>query len=75
VRLWEAEDAVHLMVSDRGAGFDVEMCKRGRGIGLVSMRERVRLVDGTLSIESKPRRGTTIHARVPIRASQAAARG
>ncbi len=74
VRLWEAEDTVHLVVSDRGAGFDVEERKGGRGIGLVSMLERVKLVEGHLSIESQPQRGTTIHARVPFRSSQAAAR-
>jgi signal transduction histidine kinase len=74
VRLWEADDAVHLIVRDRGAGFDVEMSKRSRGIGLISMRERVRLMNGTLSIEAQPRRGTTIHARLPLRASQSGAR-
>ena len=38
---------------------------RGRGIGLISMRERVKLVGGNLSIESQPQQGTTIHAWVP----------
>jgi PAS domain S-box-containing protein len=74
VRLWEAEGAVHLAVSDRGVGFDVEKPEGSRGIGLVSMRERVKLVDGELSIESQPQHGATIHARVPFQSSQAAAR-
>jgi signal transduction histidine kinase len=38
----------------------------GRGLGLVSMRERVRLVNGTIVIDSKPTGGTTIHVRVPF---------
>jgi signal transduction histidine kinase len=63
---------VHLMVRDRGVGFDVEESKVGAGIGLVSMEERVKLVDGSLFIESQPQRGTTIHARVPVKVLPAA---
>jgi signal transduction histidine kinase len=55
----------HLVVSDAGVGFDVEEAKRGSGLGLVSMEERLKLVGGDLSIESERRRGTAIHARVP----------
>src|SRR5271168_2019254 len=66
VDLWGTPDEVHLSVSDRGVGFDSEAAKRGRGLGLVSMEERLKLHKGTLSIESKPKRGTTIHARVPL---------
>jgi signal transduction histidine kinase len=54
-------------VGDFGLGFDVEMAKQSRGLGLISMEERLKLVDGELSIEAKPQRGTTIHARVPLR--------
>ena len=36
-----------------------------RGLGLVSMTERVRLVQGTVSIESAPLRGTRLHISVP----------
>ena len=66
VGLWGTPDEVHLSVSDRGVGFDSEAAKRGRGLGLVSMEERLKLHKGTLSIESQPKRGTTIHARVPL---------
>jgi PAS domain S-box-containing protein len=66
VRLWGASDEIHLAVSDSGAGFDSEAAKEGRGLGLISMEERLKLVKGTLSIESQPKRGTTIHARVPL---------
>jgi PAS domain S-box-containing protein len=67
VRLWATSAEIHLTVGDFGLGFDVEMAKQSRGLGLISMEERLKLVDGELSIEAKPQRGTTIHARVPLR--------
>jgi len=66
VRLWGTSDETHLTVRDSGAGFDREAAKQSQGIGLISMEERLKLVNGTLTIESQPKRGTTIHARVPI---------
>lgn len=74
VRLSESSGEIHLAVSDQGAGFDTEAAMTGRGLGLTSMRERLRLVDGHLSIESQPMRGTTIHARVPFNANSQSAR-
>ena len=59
-------DCVQLVVSDAGAGFDVEAAKSNRGLGLVSMQERVHLVHGTLSVESRPGIGTKILAVVPL---------
>ena len=44
---------IRLTVSDDGVGFDVESINKGRGLGLISMRERVKLVKGTFSIVSK----------------------
>ena len=38
----------------------------GHGLGLTSMRERLKLVDGRLSIDSKVGHGTTVRARVPL---------
>ena len=67
VRLWGTSDEIHLTVSDSGAGFDSKATNQSRGLGLVSMEERLKLVKGTLSIESQLKRGTTIHARVPLR--------
>jgi len=66
VRLWGMPDAIHLTVKDFGLGFDREAVKQNRGLGLTSMEERLKLLNGTLSIASQPRRGTTIHARVPF---------
>jgi PAS domain S-box-containing protein len=66
VRLWGSSGEIHLTVSDSGAGFDIEAAKASRGLGLISMEERLKLLNGTFSIESQPQRGTTIHARVPF---------
>ena len=66
VQLAENSGEIHLIVSDSGKGFDVESAMRSRGLGLTSMLERVRLVSGTIVIDSKPLAGTTIHARVPF---------
>ena len=66
VRLWGTPDEIHLTISDSGVGFDVEATKASRGLGLISMQERLKLLNGTLAIESQLQRGTTIHASVPI---------
>jgi PAS domain S-box-containing protein len=66
VRLLGTSGEIHLTVSDSGVGFDSEAAKASRGLGLLSMEERLRLLNGTLSIESRPQFGTTIHARVPF---------
>ena len=67
VRFWGTSDEIHLTIKDSGAGFDREAAKDSRGLGLISMEERLKLVKGTLSINSQPKRGTTIHARIPVR--------
>ena len=66
VQLREDLDEIQLIVRDSGKGFDVESATRGKGLGLTSMRERVRLVNGTIAIDSKPRGGTKIEVRIPL---------
>jgi len=70
VQLWGTSGKVNLTVSDLGLGFNTEATMHGTGLGLTSMRERMRLLGGELSINSEPRRGTTIHARVPFDSSR-----
>jgi PAS domain S-box-containing protein len=65
VQLLGESGEISLIVSDLGKGFEVESGAQGRTLGLTSMRERVRLVNGMISIESKPMRGTTVRVRVP----------
>jgi signal transduction histidine kinase len=72
VQLAEHSNEVDLIVSDPGTGFDVESAMHGNGLGLTSMRERVRLVNGTIAIESKPGGGTQIQVRVPLAAQTSA---
>ena len=74
VRLWGSTGEIHLKVSDLGAGFDTETAMKSTGLGLTSMQERVRLVGGELSINSQPKGGTTIHARVPFNSISDSAR-
>jgi PAS domain S-box-containing protein len=62
-------DHVELTVQDSGVGFDLQDAMRGRGLGLTSMKERLGLVNGQLSIHSELGQGTTIHARVPLTAA------
>lgn len=59
-------DDVELAIRDDGRGFDVESTRRdNRGLGLVSMEERVHTAGGEVMIWSKPGEGTTVLACVP----------
>lgn len=57
---------IALEIDDAGGGFDVEKLKGGGGLGLVSMEERVRLVNGWFSIRSQLGKGTRVRVRVPL---------
>jgi signal transduction histidine kinase len=70
VQLHEESDQIHFTIRDLGKGFDVEAAKKGRGLGLTSMQERVRLINGMIEIQSKPMGGTTVHVRVPLGSGQ-----
>jgi PAS domain S-box-containing protein len=75
VSLHRDDDALHLSIEDNGQGFDPEqVCRQCdgcstdvcRGIGLVSMKERVTLSGGNYRLESSPGFGTRIFAAWPI---------
>ena len=66
VSLTGGANEIELTVQDSGIGFEPEDAIRGRGLGLTSMQERLKLVNGQLFIESKLQQGTTIQARVPL---------
>ena len=59
-------NGIHLVVRDTGVGFDAEAVLRRPGLGIVSMKERVRLVQGTFEIHSKPGQGTEVKVFVPL---------
>ena len=66
VSLKRASDGLELMVSDSGRGFDVETFTQTGGLGLISVEERLRLLQGSCEIRSAPEHGTTLVARVPL---------
>jgi signal transduction histidine kinase len=65
-RLTGGPNRLRLEIRDKGIGFDAKQAAYDSGLGLVSMRERMNLVGGTLSIRSKPGQGTTVEASVPL---------
>jgi signal transduction histidine kinase len=67
VRLLRIADKAELTISDDGQGFDVpHSLERGKGLGLVSITERVRFVGGTVSIVAGAKNGTRVRAEVPV---------
>ena len=67
VELFGVAETIHLIVHDSGIGFNPHVAMKGSGLGLVSMQERLKLVNGELSIRSQPGKGSTIHACVLLR--------
>jgi signal transduction histidine kinase len=59
-------DLVRAIVEDDGIGFDVKTNHSERHLGLLGMRERAELLNGTLTIESSPERGTSIFIEIPL---------
>jgi signal transduction histidine kinase len=57
---------LRLLIRDYGVGFDLNLVRRNRGLGLISMEERARLIHGTFSVSSKPGKGTQLEVRVPL---------
>jgi PAS domain S-box-containing protein len=70
VELLGSSEEIQLTVSDSGVGFDQQYVTDRRGLGLISMRERLQLVGGEFSIKSNPGCGTSIRARVPLLAEE-----
>jgi signal transduction histidine kinase len=64
--LTAARDEVVLLVIDEGVGFEPSGANGKAGLGLVSMRERARLVDGHVTVSSRPGGGTRIEVHVPV---------
>jgi signal transduction histidine kinase len=64
--LTQKERSVSVVVEDDGVGFEPTRA-RGDGLGLVGMRERVGLLGGRVTVESRPGAGTTFVAEVPLR--------
>jgi len=66
VELSGHDERIELSITDAGRGFDVDAARKAPGLGLVSMRERLRPLGGRLVVQSAPLRGTRIHVSVPV---------
>ena len=63
-----AEASIKVLVQDNGVGFEKEKVMNNREkLGLIGMKERIQLLEGTYEIDSKPNMGTTIRLQVPIK--------
>lgn len=69
VVLTKTDHAIRLAVTDNGCGFDTKLASIEKGLGFISMQERLHLVGGEIKIYSQPRRGTRIDACVPLKLS------
>jgi PAS domain S-box-containing protein len=65
VLLTQVSNEIQLRVRDSGVGFNMATAN-GHGLGLTSMNERLKLVRGRISIDSRPQQGTTVLASVPL---------
>lgn len=66
VTLSAAGDAIQLSITDAGLGFNPDEVRAKGGLGMASMEERTRLVNGSIWIESAPNKGTRIRVQVPL---------
>jgi signal transduction histidine kinase len=70
VRAWVAEQTLNLQIEDHGVGFDAARTLDNHGcFGICSMRERVRLHGGELSVDAAPGQGCRITAQIPVGAA------
>ena len=75
VELSQTCDVVELRVSDQGVGFDSGQPRESRGLGLLSMEERVKLLHGSLEFAARPGAGTELKVRIPLRTDDGQAKG
>jgi signal transduction histidine kinase/ligand-binding sensor domain-containing protein len=66
VTLTCSNDLLELRIADNGQGFDPVVARRRGGLGLISIDERVRLVQGYMWIVTEPQRGTELRVWVPL---------
>jgi len=75
ITMKEDVEAVYATITDDGSGFNVGSLLRApeqdRGLGLAGMNERAVLLNGSLTINSRPGHGTTIEVRIPLHSSPA----
>ncbi|NDJ61418.1 MAG: GAF domain-containing sensor histidine kinase [Chloroflexi bacterium] len=76
IRIWTQGDVIVAVIKDNGVGFDVDKVqsqyenRSSSSLGMVNMRERVALLEGTLTLDSAVGKGTTITIVVPMHAGK-----
>ena len=74
VRLFRVGDFAELSIADDGRGFDIVGAgRRGHGLGLISITERVRLAGGTVTIMTEVNKGTRLRVQIPANGHRAIA--
>jgi signal transduction histidine kinase len=72
VALRQTENKIQCTLIDDGVGFDINEARNGQGLGLTSMKERIKKLKGELDIKSSPGKGTTISFVLPLAANDSA---
>lgn len=67
VVLTRTRNAVRLVVSDNGCGFNAKTALMEKGLGFISMKERLHVLGGKMNVYSRPLRGTRIEISVPLK--------
>jgi signal transduction histidine kinase len=67
LKLEKKDDVLKLRITDNGIGVALDGMEKARAFGIAGMRERVRLLDGTLTIRSRPGQGVQIMANIPLK--------
>ncbi len=67
VKIKKKSKQITITISDNGTGFDLTNKKIQNSLGLKTLFERIRILDGTLHIDSKPLKGTKLIAIIPIK--------
>jgi signal transduction histidine kinase len=70
VSLGGGDTQIQLNVCDRGVGFDLKSGNAQKGLGIVSMQERVRLLNGQFTIQKRPGGGTKVSVQLPLENSR-----
>lgn len=69
-QLFKTNEQITLVIEDDGIGFDSDIIsdeQSGRGIGLISIRERIAAYSGTFTIDSKQGKGTELLIEIPCK--------
>jgi signal transduction histidine kinase len=66
VQLTAQDHTIEMIIADEGVGFNPEGPATKRGLGLRSMQERLRIVGGTVEVQSKPGNGTRLVVHAPL---------